>query len=224
MKNHKVLLLDANASSRTKNHYLLQCMQFETICFEEPNSVYDAIRTTQPDTKLCLIVDESAVSQKMGASRSHEVPAVDVLERLSEQGIMVPTICVNERNTTEAVVSAMTKGAVTVLEKPLNQQALNSALIAAFCASSQFRRRLRINKDEFTRTRERLDLLTRREGQIVKGILADMTNSEIAEEFSISVKTVELYRSKALSKLEARNAAHLVRMVMTCEPTPAPYT
>jgi len=45
-----------------------------------------------------------------------------------------------------------------------------------------------------------------------------MSNQQIADEFSISVKTVELYRSKVMNKLEAKNAAHLVRMVMTCAP------
>jgi len=143
---------------------------------------------------------------------------LDVHDVLNEKGIALPVIYMTAHGDVPIAVAAMSKGALTFLEKPLDDAALTRALDAAFSETVQLRRRVRANHDEFVNTRKRLSTLTKRESQIVQGILADLSNQELAAEFNISIKTVELYRSKVMTKLEAKNAAHLVRMVMACEP------
>ena len=137
---------------------------------------------------------------------------------MNHRGIALPVIYMTAHGDVPVAVTAMSKGALTFLEKPLDSESLIRALDTAFSDSVQLRRRGRGSNDEYTETRERLGTLTPRESQILQCILADQSNQEIAEELIISIKTVELYRSKMMSKLKAKNAAHLVRMVMACEP------
>lgn len=56
--------------------------------------------------------------------------------------------------------------------------------------------------------------LTRREKEIINLILEEHTTSEIADKLFISEKTVETHRKHVLQKLNVRNTAGLVRMVI----------
>lgn len=56
--------------------------------------------------------------------------------------------------------------------------------------------------------------LTRREKQIVKLIVAEKSNQEIADELNLSTTTVETHRKNIFHKLDIRNAAGLVKYAM----------
>ncbi len=54
--------------------------------------------------------------------------------------------------------------------------------------------------------------LTPREAQVAAGLVAGTRNSEIAEEFGISVKTVDTHRGHVLKKTGCRNNVELTRL------------
>jgi len=191
----------------------LRQLNYDVIQFETPESLFIQLHSIKDTTAVVILIDFNTPYRN----------GLDVLDEMNDRGISLPVINTILESDVPAIVSAMRKGAISVLEKPIDIAELQRSLSTAFCHSVQLRRRVRANKNEFYKTRKRLAQLTNRERQIVEGILGDLSNAEIAEEFSISIKTVELYRSKAMSKLEARNAAHLVRMVMTCEPAAPGY-
>ncbi len=58
------------------------------------------------------------------------------------------------------------------------------------------------------------DLLTARESIILRLIASGLTNRQIADKLSISVKTVDTHRTKIMQKLNARKAADLVRYAL----------
>lgn len=58
--------------------------------------------------------------------------------------------------------------------------------------------------------------LTPREQEILEHIVLGETNSQIAHNLSLSVKTVEWHRGNLMSKLDAHNAAELVRIALQC--------
>jgi len=60
----------------------------------------------------------------------------------------------------------------------------------------------------------RTDILTPRESIILRLIASGLTNKQIADKLSISVKTVDTHRTKIMQKLNARKAADLVRYAM----------
>lgn len=59
--------------------------------------------------------------------------------------------------------------------------------------------------------RTRYDLLTSREREVLQLIAEGLSNSEIAEELAISVKTTEAHRAHIMTKLHAKNRTDLIR-------------
>ncbi|MBU3952097.1 MAG: LuxR C-terminal-related transcriptional regulator [Proteobacteria bacterium] len=59
-----------------------------------------------------------------------------------------------------------------------------------------------------------IDLLSKRELQVLKHLAQGCTNHEIADVYEISVKTVDTYRLRLLKKLTLRNNADLTRFAI----------
>ena len=59
-----------------------------------------------------------------------------------------------------------------------------------------------------------LDSLSNREVQVLRALAMGQTNREIAENYYISVKTVDTYRFRLLKKLNLRNNAELSRFAI----------
>lgn len=59
-----------------------------------------------------------------------------------------------------------------------------------------------------------MDCLSNREIQVLRCLASGQTNREIAESYNISIKTVDTYRSRLLSKLNLRNNAELSRFAI----------
>jgi DNA-binding NarL/FixJ family response regulator len=62
--------------------------------------------------------------------------------------------------------------------------------------------------------RSSLDGLSTREIQVLRGLALGQSNREIAESYSISIKTVDTYRFRLLKKLGLRNNAELTRFAI----------
>ena len=60
----------------------------------------------------------------------------------------------------------------------------------------------------------RLASLTPREREVMDLIAAGRLNKQIADDLGISIKTVEVHRSRVMDKMEVRSIAELVQCVM----------
>ena len=65
--------------------------------------------------------------------------------------------------------------------------------------------------------RERIARLTGREKQILDAVLLGRHNREIAGELNISVRTVEVYKSRMMDKMQVTRLAELVRLFARTE-------
>lgn len=65
-----------------------------------------------------------------------------------------------------------------------------------------------------TSEKDRWDLLSEREQEVLKLVALGHTSAEIAEQLSLSVKTVETYRARGMEKLGLRTRAVLVRYAL----------
>ena len=61
---------------------------------------------------------------------------------------------------------------------------------------------------------QRLDNLTPRERDVLLPLVQGYTNREMAEQLGISVKTVDLYRSRVMKHMQAQTLADLVGMAI----------
>jgi FixJ family two-component response regulator len=60
--------------------------------------------------------------------------------------------------------------------------------------------------------RRRIELLTAREYEIMRYVIAGMLNKQIAAKLKIAEKTVKVHRGRVMEKLGASSVAELVRL------------
>ncbi|NQU59067.1 MAG: response regulator transcription factor [Rhodospirillales bacterium] len=105
-------------------------------------------------------------------------------------------------------IEAMKNGAFDFVEKPFNNQVLLDLVQKAIGESARSAgKRAEDNKREQT-----LSTLTSRERQVMDLIVAGETNKSVAQNLSISQKTVEAHRAKVMKKLSVQTLADLVRI------------
>lgn len=73
---------------------------------------------------------------------------------------------------------------------------------------------LALHTGRVTVGRSLLNSLSNREIEVLRGLASGRTNREIADAFSISIKTVDSYRQSLLKKLNLRNNAELTRFAI----------
>ncbi|HXX79168.1 MAG TPA: response regulator transcription factor, partial [Ktedonobacteraceae bacterium] len=59
-----------------------------------------------------------------------------------------------------------------------------------------------------------LQVLTSREIEVLKLVAEGYTNQEIADQLTLSIKTVQAHRANVMEKLELRDVTHLVRFAL----------
>lgn len=148
----------------------------------------------------CLITD----------LRMPDIDGVELLRRLRDSNITLPTIVVTGHGDVQMAVEAMKNGAIDFIEKPFSDDVLiESIRRAADYAARQVETSVALEQ-----TRQRLEGLSEREMQVLKGVVAGQPNKVIAFELEISPRTVEVYRASLMGKMQAHSLPDLVRMVM----------
>jgi two-component system secretion response regulator SsrB len=155
----------------------------------------------------CLTLNPAIVLLDLGLPGMHGIDVIVKLRRRwKDLGIIVITADATERRAREALEAGangyvlknspqgILLGALRKIEQ--GHTALDPALRA-----TQINQQSRLG-DEIT--------LTPRERQILKLIAEGDRNREIAEQLSISIKTVETHRLHLMRKLDAHNAVELV--------------
>jgi FixJ family two-component response regulator len=142
------------------------------------------------------------------SERTIEVPFGELVERLDEQGVWLPLIVCAEAPEIENVVAAIKNGVLDYLGLPLEAGRLARSL-ARVSAEADAQGRARQHLAE---SRRRVALLSKREREVLELLALGGSNKLIARELSISPRTVEIHRSKMMTKLRAGHAAEAVRL------------
>lgn len=74
-----------------------------------------------------------------------------------------------------------------------------------------------ITESDKLRIHQRIRSLSRREREVMKQLIVGDTSADIAELLGITSRTVGVYRDNIISKMQARNTADAVRMVVSAE-------
>jgi FixJ family two-component response regulator len=122
----------------------------------------------------------------------------------------VPIIFITAHGDVQLAVQAMRRGAFDFLEKPFSDQSLIDAIGSALAREDE-----RLVRDrEVGGVRANLQSLTPRERQVLDLVVEGALNKTVADKLGISVKTVELHRSRVMEKMRAQSLAQLIQMVM----------
>jgi two-component system, LuxR family, response regulator FixJ len=136
---------------------------------------------------------------------------LDLINALRDRGISLPIILITAHADVPLAVDAMKRGAVDLLEKPFDDQALLTAI-------EQSLQRIRASAARLARgeaVRRRLATLTRREREVLDNLVNGQSNKMIARELGITTRTVESHRAALMAKMEAKTIAELVQMTLT---------
>jgi two-component system, LuxR family, response regulator FixJ len=60
----------------------------------------------------------------------------------------------------------------------------------------------------------RIASLSPREHQVMDGLIAGLSNKQIAREYDINPRTIEVYRANVMTKMQAGSLSELVRLAM----------
>ena len=177
-------------------HMLLE-MDIETVLFSRPSQL---LKIPPPVGIGCLIVDLNLP----------EMTGMELIEKAREIGWRHPFIMISGAGEVPDAVAAMRLGACNFLQKPIIPEALVSSVRDAI--DQDIDREARDAKKR--QIAERMSRLTKRENEVLDLIVDGKMNKQIAEELSVSVKTVEAHRSNLTRKLDVASVAQLVRFVV----------
>ncbi len=140
--------------------------------------------------------------------RMPDIDGLAVQRRLHEEGIMLPVIIMTGHGDIDMAVTAMRAGAIDFIEKPFDKATLIASLDRA---KAQAQTSLTVITQR-EHALARLNILTDRERDVLRGLVAGLPNKTIAYDLGISPRTVEIHRSNLMLKLNVRSLSEVLRI------------
>jgi FixJ family two-component response regulator len=199
MQQSKVYVVDDDQGMLDSTVWLLESVGVQAVPFTSGQAFLEACDGHLP---ACVLLDV----------RMPGMGGLGVQEALRGRGIELPVIFLSGHADVPIVVRAFKAGACDFIEKPYNDQLLLDAVQAALERSQQNL------ADSAPRAvvQARIDSLTPRERDVFVPLVQGFSNREIAEQLEVSVKTVDLYRSRVMKRMQADTLPGLVGMAIAC--------
>jgi len=166
-----------------------------TQCYRSAREFLDSNLT---DFSGCIVID----------IRLPDMNGLEFQAQLTSMGVRLPVVMMTGYGDVPMSVRAMKGGAVDFLLKPFRDQDMLDAALAAIRRD----RERRATESERSRLRERFQMLSERERQIMLQVATGKMNKQIAGDFGLSEVTVKVHRGAAMRKMGARTLADLIRM------------
>ena len=195
-----VHIIDDDEGLRESLAFLLRSAAFEVKSFESAKAFLDVLPDAAPG---CVITDV----------RMPDISGIELLRRLKELKIGVPVIVITGHGDIALAVEAMKIGAADFFEKPFD----DDLLVASVRAALRQREGQTKRGAERAEIEHRISTLSRREKDVLTGLIEGRANKQIAFDLGISPRTVEIYRANLMNKMQADSLSDLVRMALLAE-------
>ena len=173
---------------------------YQVTGFAEGGSFLAAAKSRTP---ACIILDVNMPGRS----------GLDILKELNAQNYAAPIFIISGVGDIPMAVEAIKNGAFDFVEKPFDLATVVTRVREAIEASA--RRASQSSTDVFSKHFPGHDLLTARERDVLGQIAAGSSNKQAGRELGISPRTIEVHRARIMEKLGAKNAADLVRIVLS---------
>ena len=214
-----VYIVDDDIGVREGMAWLLRTRRLLSESYDSAEAFWDMLETTLPiespvDTALpppfslalprqagCILLDV----------RMPGMSGLALFEHLQTSGIAQawPVIFLTGHADVPTAVDSVKRGAFDFCEKPFSDNALVDRIEQALVLSQE---RL-ITRTQQVFLQSRLSELTERERDVMRLVVEGLPNKLIADQLDISVRTVEVHRSRVFDKMEVKSAVELANLM-----------
>ena len=196
LPNH-VYVVDDDREVRRSLSFMLGTAEFDSRPFASGSDFLEALDDLKPG---CILLD----------IRMPEIDGFHVMGEMSRRHNEWPVIVMTGHGEVSVAVRAMKLGAIDFIEKPFEESVLLSSLERAFS--------LLKDRGETAQRRqqaqERVNALTARETEVLRGLMAGMANKLLARRLDISLRTVEMHRANMMDRLAVGSLAEALTLAV----------
>jgi FixJ family two-component response regulator len=197
----EIFVVDDDPAVRETLSMVLSVGGYQVICFADGAALLAVARTRTP---ACILLDVH-IPGKSG---------LDILKELRGEDYPSPIFMISGQGDISMAVSAIKHGALDFIEKPFRGSEIVARLDEAIDAYARRQTETGVSKAASLHFPGR-EPLTRREREVLEQFAAGASNKEAGRQLGISPRTIEDHRANIMKKLGARNAADLIRIVLT---------
>lgn len=199
----RVYLVDDDAGVRDALSWLLRTRRLLSVGFDSADAFLAEIRSwhAEPDVPSCLLLDVRMPGTSGLALFEH-------LLTLPWQASM-PVIFLSGHADVPTAVDAVKRGAFDFCEKPFSDNVLVDRIEQALALSAQVLAQRSVRRS----LEQRLESLTERERDVMRLVVDGLPNKLVADQLNISVRTVEVHRSRVFDKMGVKSAVELANVL-----------
>lgn len=190
-----VYLVDDDEAVRRSTSFMLKTSGYKVETYVSGVAFLKDARHAEPG---CVLLDV----------RMPEMDGLAVQKELKARGIDLPVIVMTGHGDVSVAVEAMKAGAVDFIEKPFEKSVLLAALDDGFGRIELSGRRA----ERAALAAIRLEALTPRERDVLRGLVDGLPNKTIGYDLGISPRTVEIHRAHLMTKLGVRSLSEALRI------------
>jgi FixJ family two-component response regulator len=197
----EIFVVDDDPAVRETLSVALSAGGYQVVCFADGAALLAVARSRTP---CCMLLDVH-IPGKSG---------LDILKELHGEDYPAPIFMISGQGDIAMAVNAIKNGALDFIEKPFRGSEIVARLdeaIAAYARRQAEDSAARVTSLHFPGR----EPLTRREREVLEKFASGASNKEAGRQLGISPRTIEDHRANVMKKLGARNAADLIRIVMT---------
>lgn len=205
MSSQYVHVVDDDREVRRSLSFMLGAAHFQSRPFASGSDLVESLGELQPG---CVLLD----------IRMPDMDGFQVMTELASRGVDWPVVVMTGHGEVPVAVRAMKLGAVDFLEKPFEEEVLLGSLERAFDLLKE-----RGEKAERRHAAEgRVSMLTVREHEVLRGLMAGMPNKALARRFAISLRTIEMHRANMMERLQVGSLAEALTVAVQAGVEPLP--
>ena len=133
---------------------------------------------------------------------------LELQQKLITEGIHLPVIMISGHADVRIAVEAMSRGAITLLEKPFRLD----ELLAHIRRAVELDAERRVSQAQRDQAEALWTQLTPKEREVLELIRAGKSNKQIASDLHLSLRAVEDRRARLMRRLQVRTLAELLQL------------
>ncbi len=189
----KLLIVTADESVAAKiNEALKKSREF---LVRKASDGKDAVAACKADRPDAVVID----------LHLPDMTCIEAMQAMSKIHAAIPFVVLSTRRGLSAAVETIRCGAYDFVTKPVNSKRLLAVLTRAMSAPIRCRFDVQYNGHK---------PLTPREYDVLRLTIEGLSSTKIAEQLSISHRTVETHRENILQKLNIKNKTELIRFAV----------